>query len=145
MTRASRHRTAPARTDLSNQAGAAIPHLIRAGEFATDGRIDSGGTAARRSPPARPPARLSSVVQDERHAQVHAVLGDLAVVDDHLLAFDPGPLDVLQVLVARSTPFSTASSKLRVDEAMISVTRATLMGISFCGMAPRKRDAPLQG
>jgi hypothetical protein len=72
--------------------------------------------------------RSGSVREDECDLHVDPVFGDLAVTDHDLLILDPGAFDMAQVLSARAIPWATASSKLTVDDAVISVTRATDMG-----------------
>ena len=58
-------------------------------------------------------------------------VGDLAVLDAHVLLLDPGRSDVAQRLAPpASMPMSTASSKLFGDEELISSTLATLMSLS---------------
>lgn len=73
------------------------------------------------------------VVEDESHHHVHAELGDCATIHFHRLFLDPGAFDVRSVFDARSMPLATASSKLFVEVAAISDTRATVMISSFAG------------
>ncbi len=75
-------------------------------------------------------AGLLTLFQDERNSHVYLICRDVSVLDHDVHVLDPGALDVAQVLVARSTPWLMASSKLSSDVALNSITRATL-GIDF--------------
>jgi len=60
-------------------------------DFATSG--------CRRTPVASPSCLALLIVQDEREQHVHLVLDDGALVETHLLFFDPGAADIANRLV----------------------------------------------
>ena len=66
-----------------------------------------------------------SIREDEGDLHIDPVFGDLAVADHDLLVLDPSPLDMAQGLVGAGDAWATASSKLTVEDEVISVTRAT--------------------
>src|SRR5688572_33495142 len=50
------------------------------------------------------PLGPTSILEDECHLHVHAILGDLPLLDLRLLLLDPGALDVSQGLVSTLYP-----------------------------------------
>ena len=70
--------------------------------------------------------RIDLVFENKGYLHLDTILGDLPVfIDDDFLILDPGTPDMGKSFLGARIPTLMASSKLLVEEALISVTRAT--------------------
>ena len=73
---------------------------------------------------------IYSVFENKGYFHLDAILGDMSfIIDNNLMRFSiHAALTLVRVFWAHATPALMASSKLLVEEALISVTRATVIG-----------------